>query len=790
MKLLFVINQFYKGGAEVSLLNLLRRLDPEKYSTDLIIMNQCHVENAVSLIESLPKHIRVFDVIKEEKRFSLKKKIKSKFVLTKSDASKFPRSALLFAQENYYDWAFHIGEWWSPDFVSQIVRADRKAAWMHNDLSEAEYFDGENFFVHDNSFYKYIFVSKLSLSNSLKSYPFIEKKSVCVYNINDTENIRSLSTDSIPENYFDTELPVLVTCANVRAQKNHMRQLQAMKILKDRGVDFLWLNVGATTDAQRCDELRNKAKEFGLEDRFILTGPRENPYKYMAKADAVTVLSNYESWSMVITEAKILGVPIIATKTSGALEQIEHEKTGLLTDFTAKSIADEIEKFLSTPKIAQTIRQNLSNFDNTEQILKDFYELTHTKLEKEPYKNELLYIIDDINYLGGAHIATKLQIQALLKENHSIAVFSGNIPNVKTRSELNGVRFMSWAEFPEDCLFHRRLIDCLLDPKLSKEEKAYKRKLSFEGKIKKNPGIFEEFVFPNLSKLFSDFECVCVMSEGSSFRKIVADSKAKRKVQWIHIDYCLWKDKTEWNRTISKNDSVLYQSFDKIVVLSESIKESFCNLYPHLKDKVVINANLIPADNIKKLAEKKENEEHRVHFVTVGRIDAQKAYDRLFEVLTQLYDEGFRFYWTIIGGGDDYYAIQKLFASSKLNEYVTMTGPQSNPFPYVKDADVFALMSDYEGLPNTIFESLILGTPVIATKVGGVSTQIQHGHTGWLVENTFEAVYEGLKHILLHPEEIKEFKKNLESYNYDNEQIMANTNKIFFGDLEEKSKKS
>ena len=782
MKLLFVINQFYKGGAEVSLLNLLRRLDPKEYSADLIIMNQCSVENAVSLVESLPKHIRVLDVFKEERRFSLSKKIKSKFLITESDASKFPRSALLFARENYYDWAFHIGEWWSPDFVADVVRADKKAAWIHNDLSEAEYFDGENFFTYDSAFSKYVFVSRLSLNNSLKTYPFIQKKSVCIYNINDVGNIRRLSHEPVPEDYFDSALPVLVTCANVRTQKNHMRQLQAMKILKDRGVNFLWLNVGATTDTQKCKELLSKAKEFGLEERFILAGPRENPYKYMAKADAVAVLSNYESWSMVITEAKILGVPIIATRTSGALEQIEHEKTGLLTDFTAKSIADEIEKFLANPQIAKTIRENLKSFDNTEQILKNFYELTHINKE-EAFKNELLYIIDDINYLGGAHIATKLQIQALLKEKHSITVFSGNTPSVRTRVELNGVRFMSWGDFPEDNILHRRLFDCLLDPRLSKEEKDYKRKLTFEGKVKRNPDIFDELVFPHLSKLFSSFDCVCVMSEGSSFRKIVADSKAKRKVQWIHIDYCLWKEKTEWNKKITKNDSTLYRSYDKIVVLSDNIKESFCRLYPHLKDKVAVNGNLIPTEKIKKLAEKNEEDEKCVHFVTVGRIDAQKAYERLYEVLMQLYGEGFRFNWKIIGGGDGFYTIKNLFESSPIKDYVTMTGPLTNPFPHVKEADVFALMSDYEGLPNTIFESLILGTPVIATKVGGVHTQIEIGKTGWLTENNYSSVYEGLKHILLHPEEIARFKKNLESYHYDNEKIMATTNDIFFGNI-------
>ena len=72
MKLLFIINQFYKGGAESSLLNLLKKLDSTKYEVDLLVLNQCPVKNGVSLIEKVPSYVNICNAYKENKKPSLK----------------------------------------------------------------------------------------------------------------------------------------------------------------------------------------------------------------------------------------------------------------------------------------------------------------------------------------------------------------------------------------------------------------------------------------------------------------------------------------------------------------------------------------------------------------------------------------------------------------------------------------------------------------------------------------------------------------------------------------------
>ena len=161
----------------------------------------------------------------------------------------------------------------------------------------------------------------------------------------------------IDKRYEDT--PYLLSVGNLREEKNYPRQVDVMYLLKEKGISAKWLCIGSTVNEKVYREVQEKIKGYQLEEDFILCGADENPYRYMKRARAVMVLSDHESWSLVISEAKILGTPVIATKTSGALEQILDRKTGILVDFSSQSIADDIELFLKDRQLQQTIRSNL-----------------------------------------------------------------------------------------------------------------------------------------------------------------------------------------------------------------------------------------------------------------------------------------------------------------------------------------------------------------------------------------------------------------------------------------------
>lgn len=781
-RLLFAISQFYKGGAEISLLNLLRKLDQNDYEIDLLIMNQCPAEGAVSLIPELPEHIRVFDAYRKEQHSSFGGRLQRRIFFTERDRSRYPASALRFARCRRYDWAFHVGEWWLPEFVAEEIMADHKAVWIHTDIAAADSFAPDAFFASDNAFERYIFASQRSLESAAEAFPFLQKKAVCIHNISDSEGILAKSAETT-ELFASLPRPIVLTCANIRREKNHRRQLLAMKKLHDRGLDFTWVNIGSTADSAYTNVLRQQAAEYGLQDRFLLLGPRDNPYPYIAQADLVAVLSDYESWSMVITEALTLGVPVIATKTSGALEQIEDGVNGVLTDFDETDIAEKLGSFLAAPDALRRMREKLRGYaaKTNAGVLQSFHALLDARSAALAPGRRMLYVIDDINYCGGAHIATRSQMALLLAEGWDISVFSAVVPNVSTRCALPDVHFLSWQQCEADVLYQRRLADCLRDRRLSLRQKLLKGQMTWAAKVCKDPDTFNKYVHPQLVPLFSGYDVACVMSEGSSFRAQIADADIGRKIQYIHTDYAAWYCLSDWTREVTANDAALYARFDQIVLLSDAICDRFNAIYPSLRGKTTVNRNILLAEDIRKKAVKNSPIGAEVHFVTVGRVDSGKGYDRLLHVLETLYDEGYRFTWTIIGSGTDFSKISASFTYSRIADRVRLLGALDNPYPFVREADVFALFSHYEGLPNTIFEALILGVPVIATNVGGIASQITPGENGWLVPNSEKGIRDGLVHILMNSEEIREYKENLKDYTYDNETVKARTESILCG---------
>ena len=743
-KLLFVISQLYKGGAENSLVNLLNHLDYSKYSVDLLILNQYPVKDAVSLINRINKNVKVCDAYAEFQKIHIFDRIRAKAFYTMSQKGAYYFTALDFVKDKYYDWAFFVGEWFSPSFVAYEVEAKMKAAWIHTDLSAAKSFDADHYFYFADMFDYFIFVSKHSLESGVGAFPFLKDKSITIYNISDIDYIKNRSEEPI-DYEIDGKYPILLTCANFRPEKNHLRQMHVMIELKRRGFEFVWINIGATADEKLVGMVKALRDENDLTDKFLILGPKENPYSYIKRADAVAVLSDYESWSMVITEAKIIGKPVIATKTSGAIEQIENEKTGLLSDFDVIDIADGIEKILQNGKLKDCIKHNLNNFDNTKEILASFDELINNK-NSNKWNADILYIIDDVNYMGGAHIATELQIKEFLKLGKKISIYSSSVPNLQVRKRLLGVTFLGFKDFKEDIILNSRLTYCLFSHRLTKIEKRRKLKYTFSSYLKKFD--YDKMVLPYIATLFSKYKTVCVMSEASIFRKAVAESNCENKIQWIHTDYCDWKDKNEWTKKITLNDGEIYDKFTTIVVLTNNIKNQFIQLYPKLESKTIVNKNLIPVDSIKRKSKYPVHKNTKsINFITIGRIDKLKAYPRLLKILSILKEKGYWFHWTIVGGGEDYNYIQDLIKTLNLSEEVIMTGPLKNPFRELKRADVFALLSDMEGLPNTIYEAFILGIPVLATNVGGIPMQIIDNENGWLVDNNFNKIEEKLEEI-------------------------------------------
>lgn len=372
-KILFVITQFYKGGAETSLLNLFHCLDSQKYEVDFLVLNQIEYQDATSLMGEVPEWIHVFDAVKNRGNGVKLEQLAGKIYRRLFHTETYVKSAVDFVKNRKYDVAISFGEWLSPAFLVKKVNAVKKYVWIHIDLDKADFVNKEELVKYDSRITGYIFASEKSRQSSIHRCPQMTEKSIVVHNILNRQNILSRSAEDVTLPQANDSF--LLSVGNLRVEKNYPRQIEVMRILKERNILIKWICVGSTVDKNVYGEVSELLEKYQLKDDFILCGADDNPYKYMKRAKAVMVLSDHESWSLVISEAKLLGVPVIATNTSGAQEQIVNGETGIITSFQAEEIADEIEEFLKNLDLQDKIRKNLLTDEAMKLGMQEFEEL-------------------------------------------------------------------------------------------------------------------------------------------------------------------------------------------------------------------------------------------------------------------------------------------------------------------------------------------------------------------------------------------------------------------------------
>lgn len=356
-KILFVITQFYKGGAETSLLNLFHCLDSQKYEVDFLVLNQIEYQDATSLMGEVPEWIHVFDAVKNRGNGVKLEQLAGKIYRRLFHTETYVKSAVDFVKNRKYDVAISFGEWLSPAFLVKKVNAVKKYVWIHIDLDKADFVNKEELVKYDSRITGYIFASEKSRQSSIHRCPQMTEKSIVVHNILNRKNILSRSAEDVTLPQANDSF--LLSVGNLRVEKNYPRQIEVMRILKERNILIKWICVGSTVDKNVYGEVSRLLDKYHLRDDFVLCGADDNPYRYMKRAKAVMVLSDHESWSLVISEAKLLGVPVIATNTSGAQEQIRNGENGVITSFDPEEIAEKIIDFLQDEKLQEHIRKNL-----------------------------------------------------------------------------------------------------------------------------------------------------------------------------------------------------------------------------------------------------------------------------------------------------------------------------------------------------------------------------------------------------------------------------------------------
>ncbi|MCB1754544.1 MAG: glycosyltransferase [Gammaproteobacteria bacterium] len=136
-------------------------------------------------------------------------------------------------------------------------------------------------------------------------------------------------------------------------------------------------------------------------------------------------------------------------------------------------------------------------------------------------------------------------------------------------------------------------------------------------------------------------------------------------------------------------------------------------------------------------------------FALVGRLHEAKGHMDLIPELQTLAEQGYRFACLFVGEGELETSLKQEVQARGLEEYVVFTGFRQDVIGILKAVDFLVMPSRWEGLPISLLESMACGTPVIASRVGGIPDVIQHGEDGFLVgQGDGEALREAIVTLL------------------------------------------
>lgn len=225
--------------------------------------------------------------------------------------------------------------------------------------------------------------------------------------------------------------------------------------------------------------------------------------------------------------------------------------------------------------------------------------------------------------------------------------------------------------------------------------------------------------------------------------------RAKKKFVWVHSD-------------ISKFPNIhqpacieMYRSYDKIFCVSEESRRSFKKTFPELSGKVHVMYNFISTAEIMTKAEKGASFNDGfdgLRIVTVGRLSKEKGQDLIPGVLAKLLADGYNVRWYCVGDGNLKTHLKQQTFEMGLEERLVLLGNQANPYPYVKDCDIYVQPSRIGAYDLAIAEARCLRKPIVATVTNSSVEQIADGVTGYLVPIDEEALFLKIKKLLDHVE--------------------------------------
>ena len=247
------------------------------------------------------------------------------------------------------------------------------------------------------------------------------------------------------------------------------------------------------------------------------------------------------------------------------------------------------------------------------------------------------------------------------------------------------------------------------------------------------------------------YDCVIGFRPGICSDLAAYSVQADRKITWWHhgefnVDCAAYGD--------------MCSKMNAVAVVSQSCKAMLQEKLPELESKLVCIPNMLDAVAIGQKAGNSPYTGDMLHIVSVGRLAPEKHFENVFPAAKALRQAGIDFAWHVIGDGPERSKLETLIAENDLKDHVILDGSKTNPYPYMKYADLFVHPSYVESQGLTVLEAMALNVPCVVTKSRGPCEFIEDGVNGLLTEQSPESLTEKVLSILTDKTLFQSIKEN------------------------------
>ena len=376
-KILFMCINMNIGGTEKALLTMLNEMDRRKYDITLFML-----EEHGGFLNQIPDGIKVMYLkeykalkkfINDPPQLLVKELIKNRkvigglsllviYIISKliKDISIYYKYILRNVDTLNEEYDIAIAYAGPMDFISYFVinkiKSKKRVQWIHFDITKIGFNINFAKRIYDK-FDKVFVVSNEGKDKLINFLPSLKDKTEVFFNIISCKMIEKMSYEG--EGFSDDfDGTRILTVGRLSKEKGQDLIIPVLKKLKENGYKVRWYCIG---DGPAKKEYEKLVDKLNIKDDFIFLGSKLNPYTYMKECNIYVQPSKHEGYCITLGEARCFNNPIVTTNFTGANEQIDDEKIGLICDISEWEIYKSIKRLLDDRELYEKLKENLDN---------------------------------------------------------------------------------------------------------------------------------------------------------------------------------------------------------------------------------------------------------------------------------------------------------------------------------------------------------------------------------------------------------------------------------------------